>query len=103
MAQFRIEGWGKSVTVTIPDDMQEQGPEAFALAYDYEPTLTDPDDNEYENPDDKATFALNIIINFVFGVIRDAGVKDARERAARAAILELDEQMDRIDVSIEES
>ena len=44
-----------------------------------------------------------IIINFVFGVIRDAGVKDARERAARAAILELDEQMDRIDVSIQES
>ena len=103
MAQFRIEGWGKSVTVTIPDDMLELGPESFALAYYYEPTLTDPDDNEYANPDDKATFALNIIINFVFGVIRDAGVKDARERAARAAILELDEQMDRIDVSIEES
>lgn len=103
MSEFTIEGWGKSVTVSFPDNMSEQGPEAFALAYDYEPVLTDSDDNEYENPDDKSTFALNIIINFVFDVIREAGVKSAREQAAQAARLQLDQQMDQVSVSIEEN
>ena len=103
MAEFTIEGWGKSVTVSFPDDMAGQGPEAFALEYDYEPVLTDPDENEYDNPDDKATFALNIIINFVVEVMRKAGVKNAREQAIQAARSQLDKQMDQIEVSIEES
>lgn len=103
MSQFSIEGWGKSVTVSFPDDMVEQGPEAFALEYDYEPVLTDPDDNEYDNPEDKATFAMNIVIGFVIEVMRKSAVTIAREQAVQAARLQLDKQMDQVNVSIEEN
>lgn len=102
MSEFTINGWGKSVTVSFPDDMTEKGPEAFALVYNYEPVLIDEDENEYDNPDDEATFALNKVIGFVLEVIRQAEVQNARDLAVQTARDEVAEQMEQISVSIEE-
>ena len=103
MSEFTIEGWGKSVTVEFPDDMADQGPDAFALQYDYEPVLIDADENEYANPEDKATFALKRILTYVKEVIRSSGVEIARTEAVASARLLLDQQMDQIVVTIEET
>ena len=103
MSEFTIQGWGKTVTLEFPDEMSDQGPNAFALRYDYEPVLLDEDDNEYDNPEDKAAFALKRIITFVKEVIRSASVEVASTQAANTASVLLDQQMDSITVEIEDS
>ena len=103
MSEFTIEGWGKSVTVSFPDDMSDLGPEAFASAYGYEEILIDDDEVQSPNPEDKATFALNKIIAYVVEVMRTAGVETARTQAVDAARLAMEQQMGQITVTIEES
>jgi hypothetical protein len=103
VSEFTIESWGKSVTVSFPDDMSVLGPEAFALTYDYQATLVDDEEVETPNPEDKASFALNKIIEYVVRVMRTAGVEMARDQAVDAARADMDDKMAQITVVIEEA
>ena len=103
MSEFTIQGWDKSVTVSFPEQMTALGPEAFALAYDYQETLIDENEVETPNPEDKASFALNKIIEYVIEVMRTAGVEMARTEAVDTARADMDDKMAQITVVIEEA
>jgi hypothetical protein len=58
---------------------------------------------ESTNPEDKASFALNKIIAYVVDIMRSAGVETARTQAVNAARLAMEQQMEQVTVTIEES
>jgi len=103
MSQITINAWDKDITIDFPDDMEGQAPAAFVLQYDYEETILDDDDNEIPNPQDEVEFTVHRILDFIKDVIRASGIKVARDAAADAARLDIQDKLNQIELTIEDA
>ena len=90
MGQITISAWDKDITIEFPDDM----------AGEYEATILDEDENEIPNPESEIEFTIHRIMDYIKGVIRAAGIRAAKDAAVDAARLEIEDQLNQIDLTI---
>jgi|10_taG_2_1085330.scaffolds.fasta_scaffold126831_2 hypothetical protein len=102
MGQITISAWDKDITIDFPDDMEGQAPAAFVLKYDYEEMILDDDDNEIPNPQDEVEFTVVRILEYIKDVIRESGIRVARDAASDAARLDIEAKLNQIDLTIDD-
>ena len=100
MGQITISAWDKDIMIEFPDDMAGDAPAAFAAQYEYEATIFDEDENEIPNPDSEIEFTIHRILDYIKDVIRAAGIRAAKDAAVDAARLEIEDQLNQIDLTI---
>ena len=102
MGEITISAWDKDITIEFPDAMSGDAPMAFAAQYGYEATVLDDDDNEIPNPLSEVEFTIHQILDHIKDVIRAAGVRAAKDAAVDAARLDIEDQLNQIDLTIED-
>ena len=102
MGQITISAWDKDITIDFPDSMSGDAPMAFAAQYGYEATVLDDDDNEIPNPLSEVEFTIHQILDYIKDVIRAAGIRAAKDAAVDAARLDIEDQLNQIDLTIED-
>jgi len=101
MGEITLEAWGKTATVTYPDEMDDLAPLAFGDAYGYEEEILE-DGNNVPNPQSIEEFTIGKIFDYVGEVMRLYSIKDAQAAAISAAQEATEAAMDLITVDIED-
>ena len=101
MGAITLEAWGKTTTVTYPDDMDTLAPLAFGDHYGYEDEVLEDGDN-VPNPQSVEEFTIEKIFEYVGEVMRAYSMKDAQAAAIAAAQSATEAAMDSITVDIED-
>ena len=102
MGIVTLNAWDKDITIEFPDSMSGDAATAFAAQYGYEATVLDDDENEIPNPLSEVEFTIHQILDYIKDVIRAAGIKAAKDEAVNTARLEIEDQLNQIDLTIED-
>ncbi len=86
-----INAWGKTATVTVPDDLVGEGPKAFVAMAPEDDVPAGMSDEEY---------AIGQVVKFVADVIKAATAKAAAQDAADTVYF-IEQQTDQITVELE--